>query len=1131
MRSPAACCRYIVIPCLTWLFCTGIARAQMTLEDAKEQQEKVRELVNLQTYMADEYAAALEVQRKVLAVHEQQLGPEHPDIGKSLNVLARLYLGVGNRTASEPLYLRALAIYEKANGPDNEQAAVILNNLASLYMDAGEYSKAEPFYLRAMTIAQKRLGPQHPSMVGYLSNIQLLYTEMAQYRRAEPFGVQALAVARKVFGQDRTVANVACNLAILYMQMGEYAKAEPLFLDALQIDELRFGKTHIVTASVLDYLGVLYDNTGAYRKAERLLQRALTIHEKASGPDNPATARTLERLGVLHYHMGNLAKAEGLLQRAVRIMETQLGTDHPETAHVLSNLGAVYTDRGIYPKAEELHQRALQIRQKTLGREHPEVAQSLLSLAGVQAATGAYAEAVELQQRALVIREQALGPNHPDVALALSELAELYRDTGELVKAAALLQRALAIREAAQDPEHPFTASVLEALGSLHRATGDYAKSEPLLRRALHIRDVAFGPDALLTSYSLSHLAQLYFATGRELQAKQLQERSCSGLRKSLTRNHPDAASCLNTLAQMHWGTNGATQALRHFKEARAAQARYSLRLLRTGSEARKRAYLRTVGPNLASQVSFSAAVRDPQAIELGLLGVLQYKGLLQDAVSDGIARVRNNASASDRKLLDQLASIASQFSSLVYQTNTSLSVVLQRQRIDELNSEQQRLETELAKRSGELQQQLSPVTLSQVRSGIPRDAVLIEWLRYQPYDPKDRRLRNQADTAPRYVAYVVAHQGDVTVVDVGDADTIDALVSELQLALGNPQRLDIKTKSAALAQRLYQPLQAHLRPYRQLLVSADGALNLVPLAVLLDERGRYLLEHFEITYLTSGRDLLRFGFNSRRVGRPVVVAAPAYGPTLARANAPVSAVRSVELDRSGLSFRPLPGALREGQQIARLLGVAANDLLVADAAKEETFKRLHGPRVLHVATHGFFLRDQAVRVTGALPENPLLRSGLALAGANARRSGARDDGILTAFELAQLDLQGTELVVLSACESGGGEVQIGEGVSGLRRALVLAGARAQLTSLWKIADLPTQELMVDYYQRLLRGVGRSAALREAQLAFMKSRDHAHPYYWAAFMPIGDWRALQVQEPVGKPTTGTTQAAAQPRTH
>jgi CHAT domain-containing protein len=145
------------------------------------------------------------------------------------------------------------------------------------------------------------------------------------------------------------------------------------------------------------------------------------------------------------------------------------------------------------------------------------------------------------------------------------------------------------------------------------------------------------------------------------------------------------------------------------------------------------------------------------------------------------------------------------------------------------------------------------------------------------------------------------------------------------------------------------------------------------------------------------------------------------------------------------------------------------------------------------------------------LGENPLLRSGLALAGANARRSGSSDDGILTAAEAAQLDLVGTQLAVLSACETGVGTVQTGEGVYGLRRALVLAGAQAQLVSLWKVADSATQTLMVDYYQRLLKGEGRSEALRAAQLAMMRNPTLRHPYYWAAFIPIGDWTPLAPQ--------------------
>jgi CHAT domain-containing protein len=254
-----------------------------------------------------------------------------------------------------------------------------------------------------------------------------------------------------------------------------------------------------------------------------------------------------------------------------------------------------------------------------------------------------------------------------------------------------------------------------------------------------------------------------------------------------------------------------------------------------------------------------------------------------------------------------------------------------------------------------------------------------------------------------------------------------------------------------------------------------------------------------------------------------VVLADPNYGPSAA-GGAPVDSglqpARSGDLDRSGLVFTRLAGTATEAKALQSLLKLDAQNVLTGDRATEAKLRELHGPRILHVATHGFFLNDQEValafksvgfgRETLPLPlrENPLLRSGLALAGANARHSGATDDGILTAAEAAQLDLLGTQLVVLSACETGVGTVQTGEGVYGLRRALVLAGAQAQVASLWKVADTATQELVVDYYERLLKGEGRSGALRAVQKAMLMNPARQHPYYWAAFIPIGNWTPL-----------------------
>jgi CHAT domain-containing protein len=304
----------------------------------------------------------------------------------------------------------------------------------------------------------------------------------------------------------------------------------------------------------------------------------------------------------------------------------------------------------------------------------------------------------------------------------------------------------------------------------------------------------------------------------------------------------------------------------------------------------------------------------------------------------------------------------------------------------------------------------------------------------------------------------------------------------------------------------------------KHLLVSPDGELNLLPMGALLDESGAYLAEHVEVSFLTSGRDLLRISDEPTVLSQVVVMADPDYGKrgtsTLAATS---SGRRSLELDRGDLSFRPLAGTAREARELQALMQLEDASVLLRLEASETRLKQLKAPRILHIASHGFFLSDQqltdamAKRRGAALPsitgENPLLRSGIALAGANERSAG-EDDGILTALEVTQLDLSGTALVVLSACDSGVGEVQNGEGVYGLRRALALAGAQTQITSLWKVSDEATRQLMVDYYRRLLQGEGRSAALRSAQRMKLASEAISHPYIWASFIPIGNWNAL-----------------------
>src|SRR5205085_6052251 len=332
-----------------------------------------------------------------------------------------------------------------------------------------------------------------------------------------------------------------------------------------------------------------------------------------------------------------------------------------------------------------------------------------------------------------------------------------------------------------------------------------------------------------------------------------------------------------------------------------------------------------------------------------------------------------------------------------------------------------------------------------------------------------------------------------------------------LRQALSDPQRSDVQQRARAVDEKVLQPVRALLGETKQLLVSPDGELNLIPFAALVDEHGHYLLERYSFTYLTSGRDLLRLEARRESKGGPVVVADPAFGaPALVAASSRAGTKSSAgenshpRVDYSQVFFGPLPGVTEEVRALKELLPQAS--FLTKEQATKAALKKLKGPSILHIATHGFFLQDEpttdnavaqardATRLSKLVGHvaDPLLRSGLALAGANKSGNG-NTDGILTALEAAGLNLWGTKLVVLSACDTGVGEVKNGDGVYGLRRALVLAGAESQVMSLWAVSDRSTRDLIVGYYKALLQGAGRGAALRQVQLQMLKDKAHRHP--------------------------------------
>ena len=997
-----------------------------------------------------------------------------------------------------------------------EEARRLHQQGLDLYQRAS-YEEGFPIATRAVEMRQELLGREHADTAASLISLGLYHRAKGDYAQADRLLLQGLAIREKVLGPDHLDTAAALNnLGALYYSSGDFAKAEAMFQRALTIREKALGEEHIDTAASFGNLGALYSAIGAYAKAATFNQRALQLREMILGPEHLHVALSLSALANVYQRQGDYPKAQPLYQRAIAIVRKVRGPQHPETAALIGNLATLFYFTGDYPQAEVLFEEELAIEVKALGAEHPIAASTMGNLGELYLTTGAYSKAEALLERANAICEQSLGEKHVDTGVSLATLGHFHEQIGNHAKARSLLERAIVLYEKAVGPEHADLAEALNYLAAVQLATGNYGTAEQLLQRSLAINEKALGAQNTYVAATLAQLGAVYFAMGDLANAQSLQQRALAVREKVFGEAHPDTARSLTDLAIVNWARGEPLKALPLLQRAQAIQTRTSERFLLSGSEPRKQAYLRGLANDVYTNASFAVLQADRESIALGLTSVLQYKGKALDAVSDSVARLRQSLKTEDRALFEQLALLAKQFSALTYQGAGGLAPEALRARLDDLSRQQDRLETELSRRSREFRRQETP-QLRNVLAALPPDSALIEWLRYRPFDPRVKDLKSQWG-APRYLAYILKASGELSAVDIGRADEVETLIRDLRLAVNDPLRSDVRQVAATVSRQLIKPLLPHMKGTAHLLISPDGALNLLPMAALLDDRGQYLLESYQITYLTSGRDLLRLDTAETPARRhAVIIAAPQYGNASSTPAAMASsAQRSAELDRSGIRFRSLPGTALEAAAIRRLLGDDTSVFTQADAS-EAKLKQLQSPNILHLATHGFFLKNAAADGTppdgkSLAAENPLLRSGLALAGANQRGSGSAEDGILTALEASRLNLQGTELVVLSACETGVGEVQNGDGVGGLRRGLFMAGARTQILSLWKVADLPTKELMVNLYKKLVSGYGRSAALREAQREMAATPAQSHPYYWANFVAIGDWRPIAASE-------------------
>ena len=935
------------------------------------------------------------------------------------------------------------------------------------------YAEAIPLQLQELAWVERVLGPEHPSTASSLNNLGEIYRFQGRYREAEPLYKRSLGTITKVLGPDHPdTASSLNNLAGLYVSQGAYTKAESLYLRALASWEVAVGLKHQNTAISLNNLAEIYRIQSRYVEAESLYKRSLAIIETVLGKEHPAMATSLNNLALLYDSQSRYVEAETLSKRSLAIREKVLGLEHPDTANSLNNLAEIYRLQGRYVDAEPLFKRSLAINEKVFGREQPATATSLNNLGLLYLLQGRYGEAETLSKRSLAIQEKVLGLEHPDTAGSLNNLAVIYRLQGRYVDAEPLCKRSLAINEKVLGLEHPKTAISLNSLAQLYESQGRYVDAEPLYKRSLTISEKVLGLEHPDTAIILNNLASLYDSQGRYEQAEPLHRRGI------------------------------------------AIQSRFLQEQLPLLPQSARQAQIQAL--DAAWEGAFTGADRSQSAAELALFSRLNRYGLLLDI--EQRQALLSRAPGPTRQLAQEIAALTSQLADVRLSPPQRQALVARRDG----------LEQELYRQLPALKPQI--VEPAQLAKALPVGAALLEFQRYRPFD--GRQQPEQRWGPPRYLALVLTREGTPRAVDLGAAAPIDARIAK---ALATTEEKEEKREQGANPMALWQEVSAQIFPpallqllggSKQWIVAPDGELSRIPYTALPSPQDpkRLLADAIALRLITSGRSLVppATPSSSAPSTRPLVLANPDYGP------APAGTT----------PWWPLAASDREGRWIRNLINSTYYEQAEATTSK---LTAAQGPRVLHVASHGYFagassqpaprppvplsfadgLTRSAFAGLPAAREDAMLNSAIVLAGANrhlrpgslpagpasSAGSADADDGYLTAKEAAQLQLAGTELVVLSACDTLAGAQQSGEGLYGLQRALNAAGARSTLLSLWKVDDWATARFMQDYYGLLKQGKGRMEALLAVQEAFRTNppqRGWNDPRYWAAWQLVGE---------------------------
>jgi len=1095
----------------------------------------------------EEYAVAETLLKKAVEVYKKAVGINHVDYAAGLSYLAILYNSWGNYNRAISLYLNALQIFEYANENQNTEYASLQNNLADVYQTLGNYTSALPLFKSSLAIRQKVVGENSEDYATSLNNLAGLYVAMGNYNLAEPLYKKAIEIIKDILGEEHpTYASFINNLAWLQSNMGKYVQSEKLYKEAIEIRKKVLGEMNSDYSASLNNLGILYETIGNYKGAELLFIKVLEIEKKLYGNDHPKYAISLNNYASLNETIGNFAKAEKLYKQALLINKNTFGTNNIDYALSINNLAYLYETMCNYPLAETLYKEALNIRQTTLGKNHPECAASFVNMASLYESKGNYYAAEKNIKTALSIYKNSLGINHPnyiksesnlailyhamgnyttaealyklvikkrqelfgeahpDYATSLNNLATLYVETKKYKEAELLFKQSLDINKKTFGNDHPNYANSLNNLASLYKQLKKYSEAETLYKEALTIRKNTLGE--LHTDYaiSLNNLASLYEVQKKFKIAENLYKEALAINKKVLGILHPEYAATLNHLASLYYTSNQIQKWNSIIDTTIQTETKNELILLQNFSETEKENYLKHESYMQDIFLSMLYHFKTPfvnsfyksTTVKQGWL--LQGKQLLNSYAA-------NTKDTAVKQLLMQWQSTKKIYS--VAMQLTEEKRVLNNINIDSLEQQTENLEKKIIEAIPSLKSMIvqNGIDAKTVSNHLKNNEVVVHWVSFKYTSPE-----HDTDST-LYAAYIIKPNDSLaTFITVFEETQLKKLLKKYYGGSGRSTIDKDKTGSLTIDSALYNLIWKPILPFIQnkntIYNLPAGLLHKISFASLTDSNHNQLINQYQLHQFISINELFQPSSKSTLHKKISLFGGANFYATSTNTVQPASKNRNAT-ENKNIQFNYLPGTKHEVETIvtnAKNTNWKIQSYLHSNAS-EDNFKKSSGtnaPTILHIATHGFYFTS-----TKKINDFPLLRSGLVLSGANNYWGKDtilknKEDGIVTAQEISNLNLLNTDLVVLSACQTALGDITGSEGVYGLQRAFKMAGVKKLLMSLWEVPDAETAELMQLFYSHIFKGETYFNAFRKAQLALkLKYKD---PLKWAGFVLVGE---------------------------